>query len=123
MGKRKADKKAFSSSPQKAPIFILQDGDDRAAQPGRGRPPAQELPQVGQQGDGGGGVPGPGEEDADDDDVKHKLMIITMMMMLMMFDSGEPRDAGAGAGCGGGQPRYHQCGRGGEGLAFWWFVD
>ena len=67
MGKRKADKKAFSVSPQKAPIFILQDGDDRAAQPGRGHPPAQELPQVGQQGDGGGGDPG--EEDGDADDV------------------------------------------------------
>ena len=61
---RKAHKK--SVSPQKAPIFILQDGDDRAAQPGRGYPPAQELPQVGQQGDGGGGDPG--EEEGDDDD-------------------------------------------------------
>ena len=58
--------KAFTVPPQKAPIFILQDGDDRAAQPGRGHPPAQELPQVGQQGDGGGGDPG--EEDGDDDD-------------------------------------------------------
>ena len=64
---RKADKKAFSASPQKAPIFILQDGDDRAAQPGRGYPPAQELPQVGQQGDGGGGDPGEEDDDVDDD--------------------------------------------------------
>ena len=66
MGKKNVDINAFSLSSQKAPIFILQDGDDRAAQPGRGRPPAQELPQVGQQGDGGGGDPG--EEDGDDDD-------------------------------------------------------